>query len=469
MTGHLLARCLEPAAITESALKVCIAVASRDEWFSEERKAALSVATMTGQPKMQIAGGVATIPVSGPLVRKGGAMADLSALTTYDTLSTQLADALANPAVKAIHWIFDSPGGEVSGLFELADEIVAARGKKPMAASAIKADSAAYTLAAAVGNIAIEQAGEAGSVGVIMGYQMQDEETRAKRIEFVSSVSPLKNVDPTTDEGRASIQARCDQMGALLVEKVASYRGVTAAAVAEGYGKGDVMLGARAVEAGLVDSVDSIAGVRARLARQGSKNMNAQMFGLGADASAEAIDAAAKSTVDFRDQVLAAVGADDPAVALGSVVAAMESHKQIDALRAEVAELKTGAVKRDLRALLETNLAAGKLSLGAIQRAMPALLRGAARAEWQAAMASVDATKDAVLAAADKVNVSADDLVSISEFVKASAPVAAPAFDEPARDSKQEAADLDPVIAAIDRAADAARKTLNRADVRASK
>ena len=364
---HLLARCLEPVAMTEEMLRVCIAIASDDAFFAEDRAKALAAAggLPFGEARapMSIVGGVATIAVDGPLVRKAAGVADVSGLTSYDAILKDFRAAESNPAVRSIDWTLDTPGGEVSGLFETADEIFAARGKKPMRALVTRANSAGYVLAAAIGNIQIEQMGQAGSVGVIVGAQRPDPEGNGV-IEFYSSVSPKKNPNPTTDAGRAEYQARADYSGERLVEKVATYRGVTAEKVKADFGAGSVLLGAQAVAAGLADRVGFSSPTN-----EGVRRMNPTMLGLAADADEATVAARAQALVGFEKAALAATKAATSDEAIGAIAAAVESHAAVGPLRAELAALHATSNRRDLRAVLEGGLASGRLSLGRIRTA----------------------------------------------------------------------------------------------------
>lgn len=334
---HLLARCFEPVAMTEEALRVCIAVASGDEWFGEERAAALKAAgglELLGPARepMAVKDGVATIAIDGPLVRKASGVANVSGLTSYDAIRKDHRAAMADAAVKSVDFVIDSPGGDVSGLFETADEIFAARGRKPMRALVTQANSAAYVLAAAVGNIEIEQLGQAGSVGAMLAVRPPDAE--AGPIRFYSSVSPLKNADPTTEDGRADYQARVDYAGQLLVEKVAAYRGVSVDKVKADFGRGAVLTGMQAVTAGLADRVGA-----ANSTKGNDMDITriAAAVGLDDKADENKIAERAAALVAFEAQVLAAAGATDSDTAIGYIRASATAIAELAAVRAEMA------------------------------------------------------------------------------------------------------------------------------------
>jgi len=88
--------------------------------------------------------------------------------TDYADIRANVKRQLADPSVKAITLIVDSPGGSVLGLPETADVIHAANKVKPVKAvvSGIAA-SAAYWLASQASTITMTPSGEMGSIGVL--------------------------------------------------------------------------------------------------------------------------------------------------------------------------------------------------------------------------------------------------------------------------------------------------------------
>ncbi len=248
----------EPWAISESGLQLVVAVASRDEFFAEVREKAL--AALDGKPldntrAATMRGDVAVIPVEGPLFRHSNLLTSMSGATSYDALHKDFQAAMANPAVKSVLLNIDSPGGEARGVSELAAAITAARGKKPIKAYVGgSANSAAYWIASAADEIVAADTAQLGSIGVMAVYP-KDESTG--EIEFISSQSPYKNAKPSTDVGKAKIQARIDALATVFVDSVAANRGVKPAKVLSDFGKGDVFVGAGAVKAGLADRLGS--------------------------------------------------------------------------------------------------------------------------------------------------------------------------------------------------------------------
>jgi signal peptide peptidase SppA len=114
---------------------------------------------------------VAVLQVNGVLVNDLGSVDPWCGMTGYDGLRTQLAAALTDPTIKAIAMVCDSPGGEVTGCFDLADQFRQAREIKPLWTIVDgMACSAAYALACGAGRVTCSSVGYTGSIGVISGH-----------------------------------------------------------------------------------------------------------------------------------------------------------------------------------------------------------------------------------------------------------------------------------------------------------
>ncbi len=163
--------------------------------------------------------GVAVIKVSGPLFRYANLMTQICGVTSYELLAQDFNKAVQNPNIKGILLDIDSPGGEVNGCSELSDMIYQARGTKPIIAYASGACcSGAYWIASACDKILTADTAILGSIGVVSIFEKDDED---KTIEIVSSQSPNKRPDINTEEGKAKIQARVDELAEVFIAKVA--------------------------------------------------------------------------------------------------------------------------------------------------------------------------------------------------------------------------------------------------------
>lgn len=208
---------------------------------------------------VSIRDGIAVIKVSGPLFRYANLMTRICGATSYELLAQDFNKALQDVNIKGILLNVDSPGGEVNGCSEIADMIYQARGTKPIVAYASGACcSGAYWIASACDKILAADTAILGSIGVVSIFEKDDDD---KTIEIVSSQSPNKRPDINTEEGKAKIQARVDELAEVFIAKVARNRGITAIDVVEKFGAGDVSVGQHAVRSGLADGLASFEGI----------------------------------------------------------------------------------------------------------------------------------------------------------------------------------------------------------------
>lgn len=202
-------------------------------------------------------GSVGIIHISGIISRHADMFASFFGLgsAAIENIAKDFQSLLDNEEVKSIVLDFDTPGGAITGVNELAEIIYNARGIKPIKAYVTgMACSAGYFLAAACDEIIIDEMGQVGSIGVMRVVSKQND----KSVIFKSSQSPMKNIDGESEQGRAEYQAKVDYLASIFIDKVAKYRGITADEVINRGNKGGVLVGAVAVTAGLADRLGSM-------------------------------------------------------------------------------------------------------------------------------------------------------------------------------------------------------------------
>jgi len=122
-----------------------------------------------GQTPFALRDGIAVIEISGVLVHRGAWIGRSSGQTSYEGIAAQLASAVADPMVRGIALEIDSFVGEVTGVFDLADSIRAARKAKPVwALIAEHAFTAGYALASQADRIILPRTGAVVSIGVVV-------------------------------------------------------------------------------------------------------------------------------------------------------------------------------------------------------------------------------------------------------------------------------------------------------------
>lgn len=201
--------------------------------------------------------GIAEIAICGPLMALPEWCEEYG-YCSYERIRKQVMKAQIDERVTAIRLVIDSPGGTVSGCYETQRTLSASA--KPIIEAEVRTigASAAYLLACTAKKILIDNHSSVGSVGTIMtiyGEKKFLQMMGISRETFVSAVSPFKNDDPedTGDEGRARLQAWINKAGLIFAGRVAELRGVPLEKVLSDYGKGDVLVGAEAIAAGLAD------------------------------------------------------------------------------------------------------------------------------------------------------------------------------------------------------------------------
>lgn len=255
----------QPWAITEDWMETILAIWSREELYPEalaRARADFGDKPLGQRATMAISGGVATIPIRGPLFARAGLFSDISGAASYAQIGADLSAALKDQTVRSIVLAIDSPGGEVTGVQALAEQIRAASRVKPVVAHVDGyGASAAYWLASAASRIVAAPTAMLGSIGVRTALLDDAERAKAsgeRRIEIVSSQSPGKRSTPVDDALLARIQARVDDLAQVFVDTVAGFRGTSAAHVLEHFGQGDVLIASRALAAGMIDKVGTI-------------------------------------------------------------------------------------------------------------------------------------------------------------------------------------------------------------------
>ncbi len=241
-----------------------------------------NIEPMPGTRTAGIWSGVAVIPVRGMIRPQHGFMSG----TSLRSLASDLTAALDSREVTAIVLDIESPGGQVTGLDEISDMIYGARGQKPIIAhcGGGMIASAALWIASACNEVVLTGSAEIGSLGVVATYidwKAFDERVGIKEIEIVSSQSPKKRPDPTTDDGLAIIQTRIDAIADVFVDHVARNYGIPRARVLSDFGQGDLLVGEAAVTAGLAARLATFDDLMEELASSG-RNSSAFPSGIGA-------------------------------------------------------------------------------------------------------------------------------------------------------------------------------------------
>jgi ClpP class serine protease len=208
-------------------------------------------------PALRGEGSTAHIDIAGPLIPGRSAILDYYGVkyTAYSDLRAQIQTAEKSPGVSEVVFHVDSPGGTVAGFHETARAIASM--STPRRAVASYAASAAFGLASAIGNV--EASGPEASFGSV-GVAVSVPNPSKYATTLTSRNAPDKMPDPTTEEGRAVVRDRLDEMHAQFVGVIAEGRGTTPEQVNADYGRGRVFLAAEAKRRGMIDSIAATRG-----------------------------------------------------------------------------------------------------------------------------------------------------------------------------------------------------------------
>jgi protease-4 len=222
---------------------------------------------MPGQPddyeeaEPVMAEGILVVPVHGVCARYLSAMeTDCGGLDLNDTEAT-LREAQADPRVQGIVLHFNSPGGTVTGIPELASLIRTISETKPVIAfTDAQCCSAAYWLASACDSLVVTPTADVGSIGVYSalvdesaawaqeGYKLELMKAGKHKAMGIPGL-------PLAPEDRALIQAEVDSIYAMFTADVVANRARNGATVAEDTMQGQTFMGGTAVAVGLADRV----------------------------------------------------------------------------------------------------------------------------------------------------------------------------------------------------------------------
>jgi signal peptide peptidase SppA len=215
---------------------------------------------------------IAVMPLLGMLSQRCNSMVDFAGDTSLEAFGAVFNQLLKDSSISSIVIDVDSPGGSVYGVEELAARIFAARGQKRIVAIANSlAASAAYWIASAAGELSCTPSGEVGSIGIVaMHIDMSRAEEAAGVDVSLISAGKYKTEGtehaPLDDTACAALQDRVSTYHRMFLRAVARGRGVSFAEVHDGMGEGRTVGAAAALKMGMVDRVETMDELLARLA-----------------------------------------------------------------------------------------------------------------------------------------------------------------------------------------------------------
>lgn len=404
-------------AITAEALQGILKISQRDfsaedykifHAASEARKDAIVAdlgERVPGTRYSYVNGSVGLMYVDGPIIPRADGFSDVSGMTSIEGLHSDLRALNADDDVKEIVLVMDSPGGNVVGISEMSQAIK--NSSKPVDAFVYgMAASAGYWIASAARNIYIVDTGEVGSIGVVATYRDRsaaDADRGIKTIEIVSSQSPHKRPDLSTEGGKAQVQGTVDDLADVFVGTVATNRKTTPEGVLAQFGQGALLVGQKAVDAGMADQVTTLEALINKKNGETSKNGGSNVILTVDESNTNNAKAEEKFMAENNEKTLTA---EEVAKMYPSAVAELNQKavaddrariQAIEAITASVSNMGPGAVAAAQKVVMDNKFdgnmdanAVSGLVLGAVNTAQKTITAATVADAMAAGMSAED-------------------------------------------------------------------------------
>lgn len=227
---------------------------------------------LAAKPIRKVKGAVGVISIRGVIMNNPSFIMQLFGAVDVQMIRSTFDEMMSNDSIGAIVLHIDSPGGEVFGVMELADHIFQNRdqGKRIISYTDGFMCSAAYFIGSAAENVIASPTALIGSIGVYTTHidisKFNENEGVSVTYVYAGKYKVEENPnEPLASEAQAAMQKRIDQYYDQFVSAVAKYRGDTKKNVINGYGEGRCLHATHALEANLIDKIDTIENVLATL------------------------------------------------------------------------------------------------------------------------------------------------------------------------------------------------------------
>jgi len=300
MKSHrFLTHCLStPWAMEPTAMSLYAAVLSRAYANREgvDVQAAVAAEAPFAAAPVRSSGGkqgqIAVIQVFGPIVQRASQLGMCENGVGADDISKALSSAMSDETVGQILLEFDTPGGSVFGVGELADQIRSMRPTKPIVGiSNSLAASAGYWMLSQCSEAYCTPGGMVGSIGVFTAHQdiskaLDEAGVKVTLISAGKYKTEGSPFSPLDEEAKASTQASVDGYYSMFTNGVAKGRGVPIDSVRNGMGQGRCLSADDALAQNMIDGVATFADVVKKMQR----SAKAPAGGRSARANANELD-----------------------------------------------------------------------------------------------------------------------------------------------------------------------------------
>ncbi len=234
------------------------AMTKEDDKLRMDAGASRVVRTSSGNLLYQVRAGVAEIFIEGALAKFDSKYGGTNTVRVREAVRAAANDADAS----AIMLRIDSPGGNVAGTKELADDVAAVNGRKPVYAYIEDLGaSAAYWVASQAKRIYANEMALVGSIGTVAVLYDESKAAEMQGVKVhVISTGPMKGQGtpgtPVTPEEIAYVQGLVDEFNARFMASVQSGRSTHGRSFdVKDVATGGVWIAPEAKKLGLIDQV----------------------------------------------------------------------------------------------------------------------------------------------------------------------------------------------------------------------
>lgn len=333
--------------------------AARTVDLAAVRAAAGDSAGGPGRPYDIMPGGLALVPLAGPLTKYPTSFQSVLGGSSTLLARDAVRQAARDPQVRGILLKIDSPGGTVAGTGDLADAVKAAGSRKPVHAYIEDmGGSSAYWIASQASRVSVNPSGWVGAIGCFARLEDTSGARAAAGVKVhVISSGGVKGAAsdgaPITEEALADAQRVVDEMTAQFTSSVARGRKLPVARVRE-LADGRLHASAQAQGLGLIDAVGSLDDALKALVRSTmSEDNTAAALALAEEQQARAVRAE-QELAQVRAELAAATATPvDPLAGLPAEARALveKERADADAARALAARLQAEARSREFQVL----------------------------------------------------------------------------------------------------------------------
>lgn len=323
---------------------------------------------------------------------------------SYDDITMGLEAMRKNKDCKAIVLFINSPGGQVTGLFDCCDYIKAVNAEKPVYAYVSgMACSAAYAIASSCSKVYLQKDAETGCCGCFANVVEMSEEGYKKEgflhKVFRSKNAPKKNLSLITDEETSeAFQKSVDENGDRYLAYVADNRGIAVEKAEETFGKGAVVSADYALANGMIDGIISVEELMDEINNGTTSSSLAESEGEDMDIT--------KMSAEEQATLFAQLCEANPSLVAERVEAAKKAeNERVSALN----ELRNGS--EAINAIVDAAVADGRSAEAIALDVIKAMKTEAPKANEEARKATLDAYAEGTEVVATPVAKSEDQLI----------------------------------------------------------